>query len=110
MKRMKNKNTTGLLHNYNNSSNKSVFRKVKIKNQRGLHARAAAQLSQLADTFDAKISVGAEGVFVSAHSIMSLMMLTAGLGSFIEIRACGVEAKIALNALVKLIQNKFGED
>ena len=107
---MKNKNTIGLLPNYDDPLTKSVFRRVKIVNQRGLHARAAAQFSQLADTFDAKISIGADGVFVSAHSIMSLMMLTAGFGTFIEIKACGVEAKIALNALVNLIQNKFGED
>ena len=107
---MKNKNTIDPLHNNDNSSTKSFFRRVKIVNQRGLHARAAAQLSHLADSFDAKVSVGADGVFVSAHSIMGLMMLTAGLGSFIEIKTRGVEAKIALNALVKLIQNKFGED
>ena len=107
---MKNKNTIDPLHNNDNSSTKSFFRRVKIVNQRGLHARAAAQLSHLADSFDAKVSVGADGVFVSAHSIMGLMMLTAGLGSFIEIKTCGVEAKIALNTLVELIQNKFGED
>ena len=107
---MKNKNTIGPLPNYDDSLTKSVFRRVKIVNQRGLHARAAAQFSQLADTFDAKVSVGADGVFVSAHSIMSLLMLTAGFGAFIEIKACGVEAKTALNALVNLIQNKFGED
>ena len=107
---MKNKNTIGLLPNYDDSLTKSVFRRVKIVNQRGLHARAAAQFSQLADTFDAKISIGADGVFVSAHSIMGLIMLTAGLGSFIEIKTRGVEAKIALNTLVELIQNKFGED
>ena len=56
------------------------------------------------------MQLGADGVFVSAHSIMGLMMLTAGFGSFIEIKTRGVEAKIALNSLVELIQNKFGED
>lgn len=83
---------------------------VKILNQRGLHARASAKFVQLAEGFDAHVSVSKDGESALATSIMGLMMLGANLGSDITLSADGAEAEAALAALVALIENKFGED
>ncbi len=85
-------------------------RSVEIVNERGLHARASAKFVKLAATFDAEITVSKEGATVDAHSIMGLMMLAAGLGCCIEIRAEGKEADAAVDALVELVANRFEED
>lgn len=83
---------------------------VKIENQRGLHARASAKFVQLAEQFDADILVTRQGESVHATSIMGLMMLGASLGTEIELSASGNEAAAALQALVALISDKFGEE
>jgi phosphocarrier protein HPr len=87
-----------------------VRRTVQITNQRGLHARASARFVQLAETFNASIEVERDGMTVPAVSIMGLMMLAAGPGSEIEIRASGAEAEAAVNALVALVEDRFGEE
>jgi phosphocarrier protein HPr len=84
-------------------------RTVKITNQRGLHARAAARFVKLAEQFHATVSVARNDVQVSGLSIMGLMMLAAGPGSSIEIRAEGSDAEVALEALVALVENGFDE-
>ncbi|MBY0432234.1 MAG: HPr family phosphocarrier protein [Rhodospirillales bacterium] len=81
-----------------------------IRNRRGLHARAAAKFVKLAGQFDAKVVVTKKGMEVSGLSIMGLMMLAAGLGCSIELRATGTEAALALGALSDLIDSKFDED
>ncbi len=81
-----------------------------IRNQRGLHARAAAKFVKLAGQFNAEIQVSRAGQTVSGLSIMGLMMLAAGPGMDIEISAHGPAGEIALAAIVALIENKFGED
>lgn len=85
-------------------------RTVEIANVRGLHARAAAKFVKLAETFDAEIAVAKDGMAVSAVSIMGLMMLAAGKGSRIEIRAEGPDAETALDALAALVSGKFDEE
>jgi len=96
---------------YKSKSSTSVFEKhVTIKNKRGLHARAAARFSQLAEQFDSEINVEVEGLKVSARSIMGLMMLGAGQGVDILITAEGVDAKESLTALEGLIKNRFDEE
>ncbi len=87
-----------------------VRRSVVIRNSRGLHARAAARFVQLAGTFDAEITVAGQGEEVSGLSIMGLMMLAAGPGCSIEIRARGRQAHEAVNALARLINGKFDEE
>jgi len=87
-----------------------VRRTVQITNQRGLHARASARFVQLAETFNASIEVERDGMTVPAVSIMGLMMLAAGPGSEIEIRASGHEAEAAVNALAALVEDRFGEE
>ncbi len=85
-------------------------RTATIVNQRGLHARAAARLAKVAGRFDARIMVTAGTHAVSARSIMGLLMLGATKGVEVEIRADGVEAGEAVDALVRLIANGFEEE
>jgi len=86
-----------------------VSRYVTISNQRGLHARAAARFVKLAAEFNAEILVLKNGVAVSGLSIMGLMMLAAGIGSTVELRAEGPDAQAALDALIALVERKFDE-
>ena len=83
---------------------------VEIVNERGLHARASAKFVKLAGEFDAEVTVSRDGQTVDARSIMGLMMLAAGIGSFIEIAAEGVEAKAAIDALAELVSARFHEE
>ncbi|MEP4377827.1 MAG: HPr family phosphocarrier protein [Alphaproteobacteria bacterium] len=83
---------------------------VEITNARGLHARAAAQFVRLAETFNADIFVEKDGSKVPGTSIMGLMMLAAAPGSRITIGASGVDARAALDALVALVSDGFGEE
>ena len=84
-------------------------RLVSIVNERGLHARAAAKFVKLAGQFSAETTVSFQGVVVSALSIMGLLMLAAGPGSTIEIRASGSDAEQAVAALAALVADGFGE-
>ena len=86
-----------------------LSRAVPIVNKRGLHARAAAKFVTLAETFGACVDVVRDGQTVSARSIMGLMMLGAGRGSSIELRAEGWDAKEALDALAALVEAGFNE-
>jgi phosphocarrier protein HPr len=86
-----------------------VSRCVTICNRRGLHARAAAKFVTMAERFDASVDVIRDGQSVSARSIMGLMMLGAGCGSTIELRAEGWGAKEALDALAALVEAGFEE-
>ena len=83
---------------------------VLIRNRRGLHARASAKFVTLASQYDATVTVSKDGSDVLGTSIMGLMMLAAGMGESIEVRADGPQAGEALTALVELVQGKFGED
>jgi phosphocarrier protein len=85
-------------------------RTATIRNRRGLHARAAARFVKLAWEFDAEVTVGKNGTQVSGRSIMGLMMLAAGPGTEIELRATGPAAAAALDALSALIAGGFDED
>ena len=85
-------------------------RSVEIINKRGLHARASAKFVKMASTFDAEVTVSKDGSTVDARSIMGLMMLAAGPGCCIEIQAEGAEAGPALEALAKLVADRFDED
>lgn len=86
-----------------------LVRPLRIVNQRGLHARAAAKFVALAERFGANVDVLKDGQSVSARSIMGLMLLGAGPGSEIELRAEGWDAREALEALAALVESGFGE-
>jgi len=81
-----------------------------IVNQRGLHARAAARLAQLAESFNAELTVEGNGLSVSALSIMDLLLLAAAPGTAIEVSGTGKGAREAVSALVALIEAGFDED
>jgi phosphocarrier protein HPr len=87
----------------------ALTRTVVIANKRGLHARAAAKFVMVAERFDSSIDVLRDGQSVPARSIMGLMMLGAGKGATIELRADGWDAKEALDALVALVESGFDE-
>ena len=87
----------------------AVSKTVEIANQRGLHARASAKFVKLAAAFDAQVSVSKDGSTVDARSIMGLMMLAAGIGTSITLRASGAEAAAAVDALSALVADRFGE-
>ena len=103
-----------MTHTENNKSlaNDASFcsAKVKIVNQRGLHARASARFVKLACHYDAKIMVSKEKQEVLGTSIMGLLLLTAAKGDTVTITAEGNKAREALEALKNLIENKFEED
>ena len=83
---------------------------VEITNKLGLHARASARLTQTATRFRAEIWLSRNGRRVNAKSIMGVMMLAAGKGSRICIETEGDEAQAALEALLALIADRFGEE
>lgn len=84
-------------------------RTLRIVNAKGLHARAAAKFAKLAGEFEAGIVVSKDGVEVPGDSIMGLMMLGAGPGTIIVLRAAGVDAESAVEALSKLVSGGFDE-
>jgi phosphocarrier protein HPr len=86
------------------------FAEVLIPNKKGLHARASAQFVRCASEFEAHVRVSREGHTVGGTSIMGLMMLAAGQGHSILIEVEGTQAKEALDALVALVENGFGEE
>jgi phosphocarrier protein len=85
-------------------------REVEIVNERGLHARASAKFVKLAASFQAEVEVTRDEQTVDALSIMGLMMLAAGPGSVIRIKARGADAEAAATALARLVETKFEED
>ena len=82
---------------------------TQVINKLGLHARAAAKLTHVASGFQSEIWLSRSGRRVNAKSIMGVMMLAAGKGSQVLIEAQGADADAALEALVKLITDRFGE-
>ncbi len=83
---------------------------VGICNTRGLHARASAKFVKLASSFEAEIQVTRDGSTVDARSIMGLLMLGAGNGCAIDIKAEGPDAQAAVEALTDLVERRFEED
>lgn len=87
-----------------------LVREVKIVNKKGLHARASAKFVQMAEQFDAAITVTRNNETVGGTSIMGLMMLAAAPGSTIKIAASGKDAQAAMDTLCALVANRFGEE
>ena len=80
-----------------------------ICNRLGLHARAATVLVQLAERFDARIQLSKEGQLARATSVIELLLLCGNAGSTVEVVASGPDASQAVEAIGKLIAEKFGE-
>ena len=83
---------------------------IEIVNKLGLHARASAKLTQLASGFQSEIWLIRNGRRVNAKSIMGVMMLAAGKGATIGVQTEGDDADAALQAILKLIGDRFGEN
>lgn len=82
---------------------------IVISNKLGLHARAAAKLTQVAGRFQSEIYIARGNQRVNAKSIMGVMMLAAGLGTTVVVDAEGEDAQAALDTIEELFANKFGE-
>jgi phosphocarrier protein HPr len=88
----------------------TLERELKIINKKGLHARASARFVQTVQQFNAQVKVTRCGETAGGDSIMSLLMLAAPLGSTITVSATGKEARAALEAVEKLLAERFGEE
>ena len=80
-----------------------------ISNKLGLHARASAKLTKLAGSFGCEVWIAKGERRVNAKSIMGVMMLAAGIGSTVELETDGLDEQKAMDALLALISDKFGE-
>lgn len=80
-----------------------------ISNKLGLHARASAKLTKLAGSFACEVWMTKGERRVNAKSIMGVMMLAAGMGSTVLIETDGADEQAAMDALLALIADKFGE-
>ncbi len=98
-------------HKINPTRNKTKMlkREITIINKLGLHARASAKLTQTAGQFTSAVFISRNGRRVNAKSIMGVMMLAASKGSQVELEAEGIDEADAIAALVKVIDDKFGE-
>ena len=84
-------------------------RDLEIVNKLGLHARASAKLTQLATSYKCEVNLERNGRRVNAKSIMGVMMLAAGKGVIIQIETEGEDEVAAMDGLIALINDKFGE-
>ena len=82
---------------------------VTISNKLGLHARASAKLTKLAGSFPCEVWISRGERRVNAKSIMGVMMLAAGMGTVVQLDTEGDQAQQAMDALVALVNDKFGE-
>ena len=80
-----------------------------ISNKLGLHARASAKLTKLAGSFACEVWMSKGERRVNAKSIMGVMMLAAGIGSTVVMETNGADEQVAMDALLALINDKFGE-
>jgi phosphocarrier protein len=88
----------------------AATRVMKICNEKGLHARASAKFVQVVEKYDARVSVSRSSESVGGDSIMGLMMLGAGIGTSITVKATGAQAADVIAALDELVSGKFGEE
>jgi phosphocarrier protein len=84
-------------------------KKILIQNELGLHARAATKLVQLATKYPCELTVSKDGHEVNGKSIMGVLMLVASKGTWVVLKAKGDKAQEAVDAIAKLIDDKFGE-
>ena len=82
---------------------------ITISNKLGLHARASAKLTKLAGSYPCEVWMTKGERRINAKSIMGVMMLAAGIGSQVELETSGEREQEAMDALLALINDKFGE-
>lgn len=86
------------------------IRNLKLKNKLGMHARAAAAFVKVAQQFKAEIYLERNGQTANGKSILGILTLACPKGGMLTIKAEGIDALKAIEALEILIENKFGED
>ena len=86
-----------------------LTQETEIINKLGLHARASAKLTQTAGKFKCEVWMAKGERRINAKSIMGVMMLAAGKGTMVVVETTGTDEDTALDALRKLIEDKFGE-
>jgi len=86
-----------------------IEKEITIINKLGLHARAAAKLVQTANSHAAEVLIRKDGQEVNGKSIMGVMMLAASAGTLIQLIIDGEDEQQAMDALVSLIEDRFGE-
>ena len=86
-----------------------ISTRITISNRLGLHARASAKLTKLAGSYPCEIFISRGSRRVNAKSIMGVMMLAAGMGTEVELETAGEREQDAMDALLALIADKFGE-
>lgn len=84
--------------------------KTTIINKLGLHARAATKLANVANQFSSGVELQCNGKTIDGKSIMSLMLLAAAKGTDVELIVDGEDEQAALQAILDLIEDKFGEE
>ncbi len=87
-----------------------VEKDATIINKLGLHARAAARFVKIANRYESSVEIEKDGVVIDGKSILGILTLAAVQGTKIKLRVSGKDEKASLNALVKLIENKFEEE
>jgi phosphocarrier protein len=87
-----------------------VVRTLPIVNQKGLHARASAKFVHTVEAYEAEVRVSNGGEQVDGASILDLLMLGAAPGTSITVEATGPQAREAIEALTKLLADRFGEE
>lgn len=86
-----------------------ISQQITISNKLGLHARASAKLTKLAGSYPCEVWMSRGERRINAKSIMGVMMLAAGIGSVVTIETDGAQEQEAMDALLALINDKFGE-
>jgi len=81
-----------------------------IINEKGMHARAAAEFTRVASRFVSGVFVSRDGIEVNGKSIMGVLMLAAYCGSTIRVRVEGEDSTEAMDAIQALVENRFGEE
>jgi phosphocarrier protein len=87
-----------------------IERTVVIQNRLGLHARACSVFVKQAAKFTSHVFLSRDGLEVNGKSILGVMMLAAERGAELQLRVDGADEKEAMEALVKVIDDKFGEE
>jgi phosphocarrier protein len=86
-----------------------ISNEITISNKLGLHARASAKLTKLAGSYPCEVWMSRGERRVNAKSIMGVMMLAAGIGTVVQLQTDGPQEQEAMQALLALINDKFGE-
>ena len=87
----------------------SVEASIEVLNERGLHARPVTRIAQTASRFKCEVTLTRDGQTANAKSVMGVLLLVCPKGSTVTVRAQGVDAQQAVDAVLALFRDRFGE-